>query len=252
MHFGADVLIAYFLIAMAAACVDAIAGGGGLITMPALLWIGIPPSVAIATNKLGAMAGSLSAALHFISKGEVKLGSAYRLAISVFVGSLIGAFCLSRIDNAILSKIIPFLLIAFAAYFIMSPNIGQKDKLPKTSITTFGLAIAPCLGFYDGFFGPGAGSLMAASCVVFLGFNLLKATAHAKVLNFSSNLAALLFFLFSGKIYWDIGLAMMGGQLIGGRLGAKLVMKSGQKLIRSIMVGVTLLISIKLLVASRF
>lgn len=246
MEFGIDILILFFFIAIAAAFVDAIAGGGGLIVIPALLAVGIPPAIALATNKVGSVGGAFSAALHFISIKEVSLEKASKLVVMTFIGAILGGMLLTRIDNAILKDIVPILLIAFAIYFIAFPGIGKFSSKELISPGLFAFTVAPVLGFYDGFFGPGTGAFMAISFVLLLGFNLLKATAHAKVLNFSSSLAALLFFLIYGEIYWDIGLVMLAGQLIGGKMGAKLVVQSGQKLIRIVIVVVSLAVSIKM------
>lgn len=246
MEFGLDILFLFFVIAMVAAGVDAIAGGGGLIVVPALLAAGIPPAIAIATNKVGAVGGSFSAALHFISIQEVSLEKAFKLAMMTFAGAILGGMLLTRIDNALLKDIVPILLVAFAIYFIAAPGIGKFHSNALISPGLFACTIAPVLGFYDGFFGPGTGTFMAVAFVLLLGFDLLKATAYAKVLNFSSNLAALLFFLIFGQIYWDIGLAMLAGQLIGGKIGAKLVVQTGHKLIRVVIVLVSLVVSIKM------
>ncbi|GAB3369625.1 sulfite exporter TauE/SafE family protein [Azotobacter armeniacus] len=247
MQFDMNVIFLFFFLAAVAGCVDAIAGGGGLIIIPSLLAIGVPPSAAIATNKVGAVGGSFSAALHFIRIKEINFSIAIPLMLLTFLGSLLGGYLLTRIDNSILEMVIPIFLIAFSLYFIFSKNFGKTDQKELISISAFGLTAAPIIGFYDGFFGPGTGTFLTISFIFLLGFNILKATAHAKVLNFSSNLAALSYFLYYGNIYWDIGLTMLAGQLLGGQIGAKLVVQNGQKLIKWVMVIVSVTISIKLL-----
>lgn len=249
MEYGLEVLTLFFFIGMGAATVDAIAGGGGLIVMPALMSLGVPPAVAVATNKVGAVAGSFSASVHFIRHGQINPWQIRWMIVMTFIGSLLGGMVLTQLNPAILSRLIPFLLIGFALYFIFSPNVGKQDHVARCSRVAFVGLICPLLGFYDGFFGPGTGALMAISCVLLQGFNLVKATAHAKVLNFTSNLAALLFFIFFGKICWSLGLVMLAGQLVGGYLGAHLAARKGQGLIRLVMVTVTIVISIKLLLS---
>lgn len=114
------------------------------------------------------------------------------------------------------------------------------------SIVGFSFVFAFIIGFYDGFFGPGTGSFFAIAFIALLGFNLTKATAYSKVLNFTSNISSLLFFMFFGQIYWTVGLCMGAGQILGALVGAKMVVKNGQKLIRPIIVMISFAISLKL------
>jgi len=242
-----EVFFLFVAVAIVAGGVDAIAGGAGLITIPAMLAFGVPPAAAIATNKLGGVAGTLSATLHFIGRKQIDIRSSWPLAASAFVGSVAGGFALTRIDPAFLAAIVPVLLIGFSVYFVFSPNVGALDKKRLLSVAGFVLLVAPVIGFYDGFFGPGAGAFFCLALVLLAGFNLIRATAHAKLLNLASNLAALLFFIWYGAILWDIGLAMMIGQFIGGNLGARIVVRHGVKLIKIIMVIVACAISLKLM-----
>lgn len=248
MEFTSHILLLFFFIALIAATVDAVAGGGGLLTLPFLLLLGLPPTIAIATNKVGATAGSFSAALHFFQQGKIswQKDNLWGFAFTFF-GSAVGAMVLMSMTPSKLVKTMPILLVMVALYFILSPHIGKQSKANCISRQMFVGLICPLLGFYDGFFGPGAGTFMAIALVTFLGFNLASATAHAKLLNFASNSASLLYFILFGKIYWALGLAMLFGQLIGGHIGAHLVIKHGQQLIRTIMVVVSISISIKLL-----
>ena len=242
-----DFLFLIFAIATAAGFVDSIAGGGGLITVPALLSLGLSPVQALATNKLQATGGTLSASYYFISRGAVQLKS-MKLAIGMtFVGSALGTLLVQTIDSSILEQIIPFLLIGIVLYFVFSPNVGDQDSLPKISIAAFSFSAALLIGFYDGFFGPGTGSFFAIAFVGLLGFSMTKATAHTKILNGTSNLASLLFFILGGNVVWSAGLVMMAGQVIGARLGSRVVLKNGQKLIRPMIVLVSLIMTIKLL-----
>jgi len=139
------------------------------------------------------------------------------------------------------------LLIGFSFYFVFSPNVGALDKKRLISVTGFTLLVAPVIGFYDGFFGPGTGAFFCLALVLLQGFNLIRATAHAKLLNLASNLAALLFFIWHGTILWNIGLAMLIGQFIGGNLGARIVVRHGVGLIKIIIVIMACAISLKLM-----
>lgn len=248
MSFGPDILLKFFFIAMLAGSIDAIAGGGGLITLPTLLATGMPPSIAVATNKVGAVGGAFSAALHFVRKGHVTLHDIIFHIVFVFIGATLGAALLLVLPSRILMLLIPFMLIGFALFFLFSPNIGASEGKARISKVLFVGGICPVLGFYDGFCGPGTGTLMVIACIMLQGSSMLKAMAMAKVLNTTSNLASLLFFIAYGHIYWGIGLVMLVGQCVGGNLGARLAISKGQRLIRIFMVVMSVAMSIKMLI----
>jgi uncharacterized membrane protein YfcA len=236
-----------FALALLAGLIDAIAGGGGLITVPALLWAGLPPVAALATNKAQAVWGSLAATLHFVREGAIDLRRAGFLVLCTFVGSALGALLVQHLGSELLARLVPLLLIGFALYFLFSPRISDLDSTQRISLPTFALTIGVGVGFYDGFFGPGTGTFFAMGFVALLGFGMRRATAHAKLLNLTSNLAALLFFLLGGHVVWSLALIMAGGQLAGGWLGAHLVIKHGARLVRPLLVVASLVISLKLL-----
>ena len=242
-----DWALLLFLVGLTAGFVDSIAGGGGLITVPALLAVGLTPAQALATNKLQSSGGAFSASYYFVRKGMVKLGD-LKLAIALtFVGSAIGTTLVQMIDASVLEQIIPFLMIGIAGYFLFSPGVGDKDRKQRFSMNLFALTAGFGIGFYDGFFGPGTGSFFAIAFVSLMGFSLTRATAHTKVLNCTSNIASLLFFILGGAVVWKVGLVMITGQLIGARLGSKVVMSRGQKIIRPMIVVISLIMTGKLL-----
>lgn len=247
MELGYDIYLILFFVAFIAGLVDTIAGGGGLLTIPALLYTGIPPAVALATNKLQGTFGSFTASLYFIKKKMVDIKEIKLMIFLTFLGSMLGAFALLQIDASILKQIIPFLLIIIGIYFLFSPKVGLIDKEKRVSIVFFSFTLAFIIGFYDGFFGPGTGSFFAIGFIALLGFNLTKATAHSKVLNFISNISSLICFIIFGKIYWSLGIVMGLGQMCGALIGARLVLKSGQKIIRPLIVVISFVMSIKLL-----
>ncbi|MDD1795087.1 TSUP family transporter [Enterovibrio sp. ZSDZ42] len=248
MELANEILFFLFVTAIVAGCIDALAGGGGLITIPAMLMCGIPPVSAIATNKVGGVGGTLSASLHFIKTGDIQLSEIKWMMLTTFLGAFFGGMVLTMVDSDFLSLIVPFLLIGFSLYFLFSPNLGDVDQEKKISPYAYTLVVATAIGFYDGFFGPGTGSFFAISLVFLLGFNLVKATAQTKILNFCSNLAALLYFIYEGSIIWDVGLLMFIGLVIGGKVGAKLVLSKGKQLIKFAMIVVTIGISTKMLI----
>ena len=236
-----------FVLALSAGMIDAIAGGGGLITVPVLLWAGLAPVEALATNKAQGVFGTLASTVHFVRRGAIDLHSAAFAVACTFVGAAAGAVAVQFLAADLLSRLIPLLLIGFALYFLFSPRVSDIDSRRRIGSGAFGLLIGAGVGFYDGFFGPGTGTFFAMGYVALLGYNLRRATAHAKLLNFTSNLAAFLFFIASGQILWGIALTMAAGQLIGGWLGAHLVVRHGTRLVRPVLVAVSVAVSIKLL-----
>lgn len=236
-----------FMVAIFAGFINAIAGGGGLLSIPVLMWAGLPPATVLATNKLQACGGSFSASYYFVRKGIVKLGEIKLAIFCAFSGSILGTIAVQQIDARILESVLPFLILAIGAYFLFSNKITAQDNKQILAPGIFAFTIALCIGFYDGFFGPGTGSFLTLAFVCLAGQNLIKATAHAKVLNFSSNIAALLSFALAGKVLWIVGGCMLIGQVIGATLGSKLVLSKGSRFIRPLIVTMSILMSAKLL-----
>jgi len=242
-----EVLGLLFLAGIASGFVDSIAGGGGLLSLPALLAAGLPPVSALATSKAQAMVGSFTALRRYAIKGHMNFRE-MKLAIAcTFTGSVIGTLLVQVIDPDLMMQVIPFLLILSALYFAFGPRIGEIDRHHLMEQTPFYILFGLALGFYDGFFGPGTGSLWALVFVGVLGFNMLKATAHTKVVNFTSNFASFLFFAVAGHVLWVPAIVMAAGQLIGARLGANMAMKHGSRVIKPLLVTVSLVITTKLI-----
>ena len=154
-----------------------------------------------------------------------------------------------QIDSSILERVIPILLILIGIYFLVTKNIGEVEKHKLISSTLYSFTFVLLIGFYDGFFGPGTGSFFTICFIFFLGYNISRATAETKVLNFMTNFAALLFFLVFGQINFIVAFLMAIGQVLGAIIGAKLVVKKGQKIIRSFIVIISFSLSIKLLLS---
>lgn len=247
MEFGLDILALLFGVALVAGFIDAIAGGGGLLTIPALLAIGLPPATALGTNKLQACGGSFSASLYFLRQKTVNLRHVWLLMLMTFIGASLGTIFVQHIDVDALRAILPFLILMIALYFLLSPTIRDEDRPQRLSYPMFAFTAALGIGFYDGVFGPATGSFLTLAFLLLLGFNLTKSVAHAKVLNFTSNIASLLFFALGGVIVWKIGLIMMVGQLIGGTLGAKVAIRKGKQIIRPLIVTMSCLMVGKML-----
>ncbi|MCX8956661.1 sulfite exporter TauE/SafE family protein [Erwinia psidii] len=236
-----------FFVAVLAAFIDSIAGGGGLLSVPALLSAGLSPAQALATNKLQSVGGSFSASLYFVRRKAVNLGEQRLNIFMAFIGSVSGAMLIQHIQPGLLRQVLPVLIIGIGLYFLLMPRVGEEDRQRRLHGLPFALLAGGCVGFYDGFFGPGAGSFYALAFVTLCGYNLAKSTAHAKVLNFTSNLGSLLFFMFGGKVVWGTGLIMLIGAICGARLGARMVLSRGQTLIRPMVVTVSVVMSAKLL-----
>ena len=236
-----------FLVALVAGIIDAMAGGGGLLTLPSLLAAGLDPVAALATNKSQGIFSSLSAALHFWRKGKLTLRDHALPAGTAFAGGFLGATSISLANPQFLKILVPFLLIAIAIWVLFSPQLGHVQRKARISFAACSLTLIPVVGFYDGFLGPGTGTFYALGMVSILGLTLQEATLRAKLYNFASNLGGLSFFLFSGHIVWTYGLTMIIGTIIGGTIGARLIIQHGTNLIKPVLVIMSLAMSAKLL-----
>lgn len=234
-------------LAMVAGCLDTIAGGGGLLILPGLMIAGLDPAQALATNKLQGSFGTFSASWHFVRRGEVRPIEMWPAILCTFVGAAAGTLMVQRLSSNFLLSLVPWLLLAFTAYFLFSPRVGDLDSHQRLQDHSFALWLCTSIGFYDGFFGPGTGTFFAYAYVALLGYNLRRATVHTKILNFTSNIAALLFFILGGQVVWLLGLSMGLGQSLGARLGSHLVLRQGTRLIRPLLALVSLSITLRLL-----
>ncbi len=235
-----------FLTGFAAGFVDAIAGGGGLITVPVLLSLGLGPQAALGTNKLQATFGSGSASWHYAAAKTVILRDCLRGFLFSATGAALGAVAVQQIDPWLLKRAIPLLLIAVALYMWFKPQLGTSDGQPRLARGWFDVLLGLLLGFYDGFFGPGTGTFWAMACVLLLGFNLTRATGYTKVMNFASNLSSLALFLAGGQVYYTAGLVMGLGQLLGARVGSRMVITRGTRFIRPVFIATVLALAAKL------
>ncbi|MFG0771542.1 TSUP family transporter [Vibrio plantisponsor] len=247
MEVSLDILVILFFVAGAAGFIDAMAGGGGLLTLPALLAAGVPPTNALATNKLQSSFGSFSASLYFVRSGIVNLKEMRLAILCTFIGAATGAELVQTFDTSFLTSLIPILLVAISLYFLFAPQTRVDSGKKPLSEAAFAYSVGTCVGFYDGFFGPGTGSIFTVCFVVLGHFTLVEATARTKVLNFTSNIAALLFFVMAGLPIWKLGLVMAVGQFLGARFGAKVVISKGQKWIRPLVILMSILMASKLL-----
>jgi uncharacterized membrane protein YfcA len=225
------------LVAFIAGLIDAMAGGGGIFTMPALAALGIPiPNVA-GTNKFVATSGSSTATISFLARGKVdKTIAALGFCCSV-IGSILGALALmqlGKINQGLTKGIFGGLLIAMALYMFFKPQFGGESAYAGPTARNLGITIAAGLviGFYDGFFGPGTGSFLVFVMVRLLKFDFVTGTGNAKAMNFGSNLGSLATFIVSGLVIWPIAIPMGLANAAGAYLGSTLAIKNGAKFVR--------------------
>jgi uncharacterized protein len=242
-----SVLAALALVGFVAGFIDSIAGGGGLLALPALLIAGLDPMAALATNKLQGTFGTASATHTFWKKGLLQPQNHWGAIAMVFAGACFGVIMVSFAPQQFLSVIMPALLVGVAIYFAVAPRLSDTARAARLPLLMFSFGFAPLLGFYDGIFGPGTGSFFMIVLVSLFGVGLLEATARTKLFNFTSNVASLGMFMATGKIIWTIGLTMGVAQLLGAQLGARLAIKNGASLIRPLLVFMCLAMATKLL-----
>lgn len=241
-----DLLALMMAVGLAAGFLDAIAGGGGLLTVPAYALAGLDPAAAVATNKVNGTLGVAAASAAFARKGVYRGRQPWLLAGSAAAGGVAGALALSSVPTGWLTLAMPFALIVIALYFAFTPALGDKDRAPRVSIALAALVFAPLVGFYDGVFGPGAGSFYMIVCVALLGRAAVQATGETKLANLASNGASLVAFAVMGKIFWPLGLAVGLAQGIGSILGARAAMAGGARLIRPLIVLASLAMAARL------
>lgn len=229
--------------ALLAGTVDAIAGGGGLITLPALLTAGLPPHLALGTNKGQSVWGSGAALFAFWRDGRVDARQALFAFPLGLIGSMIGAQLVLLIAPSMLRPIVIAMLVGAAVLLLVRKPARDQEGEGRPWIAA---ALALGIGAYDGFFGPGTGTFLIVGFVALCGKSLVRATADAKVVNFASNLAAVLAFAREGSVMWELALPMGAGQLVGGLIGARLAIKGGASLIRMMVLIVSGALVIKL------
>jgi uncharacterized protein len=223
--FSPELLLLLLLVSLVAGCLDTLAGGGGLITLPALLLAGLPPLQALATNKLQGCMGTATATVMMLRHRRVAWMDVRRPMLTAFAGAACGSMLVQRLDTARLDLVIPVVLAVIAGYFLGSGRLLEQVHPVRLSAALYRNTVVPLIGLYDGMFGPGTGSFYSLAGVALQGQKLLAATAVAKTLNFATNLASLLVFLAAGHVVWQAGLVMMLGQLCGAWIGSHLLFR---------------------------
>jgi len=225
--------------------IDAIAGGGGLIMMPALIFSGLPPHTVLGTNKLQSMCGTSMALRNYRRAGLVAIRPNLPGVAVVFAGAAAGALVIQRVSADALRLVVPLLLMAVALYTVLSPRMDDHDRPHRLSEPAY-RPVASAIGFYDGFFGPGTGQFFATTLVGLRGLGLTRATALTKLLNVTSNVASLMVFAAGGQVMWLLGLCMAAGAMAGAWIGSHTAARFGARLIRPLLVTASLALTAKL------
>jgi len=243
-NFSIEILTFLFFVGVVAGFLDTLVGGGGLLAVPALLLSGIPPIYVLGTNKFQGSMGTGIATFLLFRKKKLDWNSVKNLMFASFIGSIVGGVIIQFVDTQFLSFVIPIVLFFIAIYFIVSPKpkstVGNSKPNKK-----FELFAVPVVGFYDGMFGPGAGSFFAMTGVMLKKLEIIQATILAKPLNFASNIAGFIVFFSFGHIAFLIGLLMMMGQMIGAFFGTHYLLKANPLIIRLLIVIISISMLIK-------
>lgn len=232
-----------------AALVDSIAGGGGLISVPAYLLAGVPPYYSLGTNKFSSTAGSFTSSIKFARSGKVDFKILKYLMPFTLIGAVLGVNTVLMIDQTFLYTLVLILVLFVGIYSFFSKTIGMEDRFEGINAKnlTFAVILAFTLGFYDGFFGPGTGSFLIFGLISIFHFDFVKASGNAKVLNFVSNITSLIMFAVNHKIDYTLGIPVAISMILGARIGTKLALNKGAKLIKPIFITMSLGVAIKML-----
>lgn len=220
-----------------AGLVDSIAGGGGLISLPAYLLAGLPIHIAYGTNKFAMAFGTFFSAVRFFKNGQIHYKSSIIAASTALLGSYLGAKAALALDEIYLKYSLIVLLPVITIFILLRKNFGKEDTtfvLSGKKIIVLSAIVGLIIGTYDGFFGPGTGAFLVLVFTGVIGFNLILASGNAKFVNLASNIAALITFLAEGKVLFFIGIPAALSAILGNWIGAGLAIKNGAKIIRPV------------------
>jgi hypothetical protein len=226
--------------------VDAIAGGGGLIVLPAILGVGLPPHLALGTNKLAGTMGTLSSSWAYVRRGIVRPRAWSLVAAATVVGALAGTLAVAHLPADLLRRAVPVLIAASALYVLLRPRPASLPPGAPPPRPVAGAGVGGVLGFYDGFFGPGVGAFWTTAAMAVFRLDLVQASGVARTMNFVSNVVSLATFAALGLVSWPIGLATGAVLMAGSWLGAHSAIRFGAPFIRPVFVAVVLAIAAKL------
>ena len=234
-------------IGLLASFIDSQVGGGGVITLPALVAAGLPPQLALGTNKLGGTASALVASANYLRSGAVPLRAVLLLAPLSFLGGAIGVWAVLHSDGSWLLPVVLVLMGAMMLYVLLRPRFGAEDHLAAGPWPMAAMALAALdIGTYDGILGPGTGSMLLFAIVSLLGYGFRRAAALGRVLNLASNASALAYFVLADRVAWSVGLPMAASMAVGGWLGSHTTLKHGDRYLKPLFVAVTLALMARL------
>lgn len=232
-----------------AAAVDSIAGGGGMISLPAVIAAGVPPHLALGTNKFASTFASFTSSIQFARSDKINFNLMKYQIVCTILGSALGVKSVLSIDESILQAIIVALIFMVAIYTSFKMDFGEVNRfkgLTKKNIL-LGMGFALVLGFYDGFFGPGTGTFLIFSFISVFGFDFIVAAGNAKLLNFVSNIVSIILYAINGKVLYLAGIPMAISMILGAWVGTHIAIKNGAKVIKPIFITIALLLMVKLL-----
>lgn len=224
-------------IAFLAGFVDSIVGGGGLIQTPAgiILLPNHPVAQVIGSLKIPSFTGTFFATITFLKRIKIPFIRFISFTITAFTAAYWGSYCLTKISNTFMKPMILIVLIGVAIYTFSKKNFGQETKDENLTFPLYkGVFICLIIGFYDGFIGPGAGSLLVIAFITWLGFDFLQANAHAKVVNLATNMGSIVLFIMKGVIIWSIAIPMAISNALGGIIGSRMALAKGNQFIRTV------------------
>lgn len=248
MELSVELFIMLCAVAAVAGFISSIAGAGGMIVLPVLLWTGVPVLNALATNKFQSVFGTLSSTVNFFRKGHIDFGQLRLALLCAFIGALAGTLLVQVIDAELLKAVIPYALILIAVYMTFSPKISDQDSEPRLQKKHFDIGVGGGLGFYGGVFGPGMGSFYAAAFAGLRGCSMPKATAYTKPLVLITNFTSMVVFIYAGQVLWQLAIPMACAQVLGAKLGSNLVISRGTQLIKPTIIVATVAIALKMIV----
>lgn len=229
--------------------IDSVAGGGGLITLPAYLLAGLPPHMAAGTNKCGNAFGTFLVTGRFIKRGQIHIPS----ALAGGAGALVGAWVGAKLNMIMPERILYYLMLVIvpimAVFLLLKRNFGEEDRsgeLSRGQLLAMSVGIGLVIGTYDGFFGPGAGTFLMLAFTGLCKFDLLTASGNTKLANSASNLASLITFALAGKVLWSVGIPAAICGIAGNYVGSSLALKGGAKIIRPMFIVVLALLIVRL------
>lgn len=231
------------------AFVDSIAGGGGLISVPAYFMVGFPTHFTLGTNKFSSTSGSLMSTLRYAKSGKTDKNILKVLLPFSLLGAVTGVYIVLLVDSAVLKPIVLVMILAVGLYSFFAKSVGLEDNFTGETKKTLiiGAIFAFIMGFYDGFFGPGAGSFIIFGLIKIYGFDFVRASGNAKAMNFTSNITSLIMFAIGGKIYYLMGIPMAIFMVLGASVGSKLAIKQGAKIIRPVFIVMSLGVAAKMI-----